>query len=44
MEVECLPRLSKKQQKILPKNYVPPPIEGAYSIDERPPKESFTYM
>jgi len=32
MEIECYPRLSKKQQKHLPKNYVTPPIEGMYSI------------
>lgn len=38
MEVECFPRLSKKQQKTLPKNYVPPPIEGTYSIDDKHPE------
>jgi hypothetical protein len=38
MEVECLPRLSRKQQKVLPKSYVPPPIEGTYSIDDKHPE------
>ncbi|MGB9756246.1 MAG: hypothetical protein ACPLVJ_00480 [Candidatus Bathyarchaeales archaeon] len=38
MEVECFPRLSKPQQKVLPKNYCPPPIEGRYSIDEEHPE------
>ncbi|MDH7563619.1 MAG: hypothetical protein QHH24_01870 [Candidatus Bathyarchaeota archaeon] len=37
MEVECFPRLSKKQQKVLPKNYVPLPVEGMYSIDGKHP-------
>ncbi|MGC8895632.1 MAG: hypothetical protein ACP5LB_02525 [Candidatus Bathyarchaeia archaeon] len=38
MEVECFPRLSKEQQKVLPKNYRPPPIEGMYSVDEEHPE------
>jgi len=38
VEVECFPRLSKEQQKVLPKDYVPPPIEGMYSINDKHPE------
>jgi len=38
MEIECFPKLSKKQQKILPKDYVLPPIEGTYSINNKHPE------
>lgn len=38
MEVECLPKLSKEQQRVLPKNHCPPPIEGMYSIDDKHPE------
>lgn len=38
MEIECFPRLSKEQQRDLPEGYVPPPIEGMYSIDEDLPE------
>ncbi|MEM3700875.1 MAG: hypothetical protein QXL57_08460 [Candidatus Bathyarchaeia archaeon] len=38
MEVKCFPKLSQEQQKVLPKNYCPPPIEGTYSIDDKHPE------
>lgn len=38
MGIECFPKLSKAQQKVLPKNYVPPPIEGTYTIDDKHPE------
>ncbi|MEM3703736.1 MAG: hypothetical protein QXX79_04905 [Candidatus Bathyarchaeia archaeon] len=38
MEIECFPRLSKEQQKVLPKDYVPTPIEGMYSINDKHPE------
>jgi hypothetical protein len=38
VEVKCFPKLSKLQQKVLPKNYCPPPIEGMYSIDDKHPE------
>ena len=45
MEVECFPKLSKEQQKVLPKNYCPPPIEGTYSInDEHPEGVIYVYV
>lgn len=37
MDFECFPRLSKEQQRKLPKGYVPPPIEGTYSINAEHP-------
>ena len=38
MEVECFPRLSKEQEKDLPEDYVPPLIEGMYSVDDEHPE------
>jgi hypothetical protein len=38
MDIECFPKLSKTQQKILPKDYVPPPIEGTYSVNNKHPE------
>jgi len=38
MEIECFRRLSKEQQRVLPKGYVPPPIEGMYSVDNEHPE------
>lgn len=37
MEIVCLPRLSKEQEARLPDDYVAPPIEGMYDIDEAHP-------
>ena len=34
MEIRCYPRLSKEQIEKLPKNYVPPLIEGTYLVDD----------
>lgn len=38
METECFPRLSKEQQKNLPEGYIPPPIEGMYSVNSEHPE------
>ena len=38
MEIECLPRLSKEQQRDLPKDYIPPLIEGMYSVNDEHPE------
>ena len=38
MDVECFVKLSRKQQRDLPRDYVPPPIEGMYSIDSEHPE------
>src|SRR3972149_6771780 len=38
MEIICLPKLSKEQQKNLPKDYAPPLIEGTYAIDSKHPE------
>ena len=38
MEIVCYPRLSKEQEKKLPKDYVPPLIEGTYLIDDQHPE------
>lgn len=38
MENVCLPSMSRKQKAQLPKDYVAPPIEGTYDIDERHPE------
>jgi hypothetical protein len=43
VEVECFPKLSKEQQKVSPKNYCPPPIEGTYSINDEHP-EGIIYL
>ena len=37
MEIACLPSLSKKQKAQLPEDYVAPPIEGMYDINEAHP-------
>ncbi|RJS92598.1 hypothetical protein CW705_02530 [Candidatus Bathyarchaeota archaeon] len=37
MEIRCYPRLSKEQIERLPKNYVPPLIEGTYLVDDEHP-------
>ena len=37
MEVVCLPSLTKEQKAQLPEDYVAPPIEGMYEIDEAHP-------
>jgi hypothetical protein len=37
MEIVCLPSSSRKQKTRLPKEYVAPPIEGMYNIDETHP-------
>jgi hypothetical protein len=38
MEIHCYPRLSKKQIENLPKDYVCPPVEGTYLIDDEYPE------
>ncbi len=38
MEIICFPTLSKEQQKSLPKDYVPPPVEGMYAVDSKHPE------
>jgi hypothetical protein len=38
MDIECFPKLSKTQEKNLPKDYVPPPIEGTYSVNNKHPE------
>jgi len=37
MEIQCYPRLSKEQIDNLPKDYVRPPIEGTYRVDDEYP-------
>jgi len=37
MEIRCFTRLSKEQLENLPKNYVPPLIEGTYLVDDEHP-------
>lgn len=45
MDVVCLPRLSKEQEAELPEDYVAPPIEGMYDInDEYPEGVIFVYV
>lgn len=43
MEIECFPRLSREQQKTLPKGCVPPLVEGTYSVDAKHP-EGIVYV
>lgn len=38
MEVVCLPRLSKEQERDLPEDYVRPLIEGMYDIENAHPE------
>ena len=38
MEIECFPRLSKEQERNLPNDYIPPLVEGMYSIDDEHPE------
>ncbi len=38
MEIVCLPGLSEEQQRNLPEDYLPPPIEGMYSVDDKYPE------
>jgi len=35
MEIICLPRLSKEQQRNLPRDHVPPLVEGTYAVDSK---------
>ena len=37
VDIVCLPRLSKKQEARLPEDYVAPPVEGMYDVDEKHP-------
>lgn len=37
MEIRCYPRLSREQIKNLSKDYVFPPIEGTYLVDDEHP-------
>jgi hypothetical protein len=42
MEIICLPRLSKEQERDLPDDYVRPLIEGMYDIDDEHPEGLIT--
>ena len=43
MEIVCFPGLSEEQQKNLPKDYIPPPVEGMYRVDDEHP-EGIIYL
>jgi hypothetical protein len=38
VDVECFAKLSREQQRGLPRDYVRPPVEGMYSIDGEHPE------
>jgi hypothetical protein len=43
MEIICFIRLSKEQRRNLPEDYIPPPIEGMYSVSDEHP-EGIVYL
>jgi len=38
VDIECFTRLSREQRRDLPGDYVPPPVEGMFSIDDEHPE------
>lgn len=43
MEIICYLGLSKEQRRNLPEDYIPPPIEGMYSVSDEHP-EGIVYL